>query len=80
MQSAREELSQSFPLCGNGNKAQIGPGKTRWQPTPNRLGVEFRHMLVFVFFDKHADDFHERRKRMVLVLTHLIDETVEERD
>ena len=38
----------------------------------------FRYMFIFVFLNEHAENFHERGKRMFFVFTHGVHQPVKE--
>lgn len=42
--------------------------------------IQFGDMLGFVAFDQYADNFHQRGQRMRFILTHLVNQLVENAD
>ena len=43
----------------------------------HKTSCQFCHMLILIFFNEHADDFHHGSERMVFIFTHFVHEPVQ---
>lgn len=63
-----------------GTLARVGWNELLGYGLRELFNCQLRHMLIFIFFNQDADDVHERRKRMRLVLTNLVNQTIQQYD
>ena len=49
-------------------------------PSSGLLRRQLRHMVLFIAFNEHPNDFHERCEGMSLLFADFVDEDIQERD